>query len=48
MGNNIKIPKLEGDNAANKQEIKVFCRQVASELSYLKGLLERILDKMEG
>lgn len=47
MDNNIKIPKLEGDEKNNKQEIKAFCRQVVSELNYLKNLLDRILDKME-
>lgn len=45
--NDIKIPRLDGNDAANKQEIKVFCRQVVAELSYLRDLLERILENAE-
>lgn len=48
MSNNIKIPRLDGDNETNKQEIKVFCRQIVSEMDYVKNLLVQILDSMEG
>lgn len=46
MNNDIKIPKLEGDDMTNKQEIKAFCRQVVAKIDYLTNLLEQILDGM--
>ena len=48
MNDNIKIPRLEGDDMTDKQEIRVFCRQVVAEIGYLKNRLEQILEILDG
>ena len=44
----IKVPKLEGDAEAVRRELSAFCREIVTELSYQRQLIEEILRKAEG
>lgn len=43
-GNEIKMPKLDGNDAEVRQEIRVFARQVIDCIEYLSVLLERLTE----
>ena len=40
----IKIPRLDGNDAEVRQELRVFARQVAENIEYLRTLFEELLE----
>lgn len=42
--NGIKIPRLDGNDAEVRQELRVFARQVAENIEYLRTLFEELLE----
>ena len=42
--NGIKIPRLDGNDAEVRQELRVFARQVAENIEYVRTLLEELLE----
>ena len=47
-GNEIKIPRLDGDDKEVRQELRVFMYQVKERLEYISSLVEGILENMGG
>ena len=48
VGNEIKIPRLDGDDKEARQELRVFMYQVKERLEYLSSLVEELLEAVGG
>lgn len=48
VGNEIKIPRLDGDDKEVRQELRVFMYQVKERVEYLSSLVEELLEAVGG